>query len=381
MRRSTDRILTTHTGSLQRPPDLLQMLIAQQLGKQVDAAALARATDVAVGDIVKRQADVGLSVINDGEMKRASYATYIKDRLQGLEGRENPRALYGPTPDTEQFPQWGARWLASGKYPISRPVCDRPITPGDGAAIREDIARLKAAAQGLDGVELFMTAISPASVANNHPNEYYKTQDEYLYAIADALRSEYQAIVDAGLVLQIDCVDLGGRKPPGTTREDVRKDRQQKIDLINHATRGMPADQIRIHVCWGALEGPHHNDAPLEDFVDILLTAHAAGLMLTAANGRHEHEWRVWQDVKVPDGKVIIPGIIDNTTNIIEHPRTVAERIVRFAGVLGRENVIAGVDCGFSSNINIDEVDPDIAFEKLKALVEGAEIASAELWR
>jgi 5-methyltetrahydropteroyltriglutamate--homocysteine methyltransferase len=381
MRRSTDHILTTHTGSLQRPKDLLSLLVAQQEGAPVDTAALTKAADEAVDAIVRRQAEAGLSVVNDGEMNKASYATYIKDRLIGLDGPENPRPLYGSTPDVEAFPEWGARWLSSGKYAIARPVCNGPISHKGTAAIEADIARVKAAAARLPIEELFMTAISPASVANNHPNEYYKTQEEYLYAIADALHFEYKAITDAGLVLQIDCVDLGGRKPPGMSTEDVRKDRAQKIELINHATKGLPAERIRIHVCWGALEGPHHHDAPLEDFADILLGAHPQGLMLTAANGRHEHEWRVWQDVKVPEGKVLIPGVIDNTTNIIEHPRVVADRLIRFAEVVGRENVIGGVDCGFSSNINIDEVDREIAFLKLKALADGAAIASAELWR
>jgi 5-methyltetrahydropteroyltriglutamate--homocysteine methyltransferase len=380
MKRSEHRILTTHTGSIQRPPALRDVHAAIQEGKTVDALEFARTVSSAVADVVKHQAEAGLAVINDGEMSRASYATYIKDRLTGFEGAENPRTLYSTPPDAAEFPDWGVRWVQTQRWAVSRPSCNGPIQAKDSAAVLKDIADLKAAAKGIDCEELFMTAISPASVANNHPNEYYSTQEEYLYAIADALHSEYKAIIDAGLVLQIDCVDLGGRHDAQTSLEEVRKDRAMKIDLINQATKDLPPDRMRIHVCWGAAEGPHHNDAPLSDFVDILLTARPEGLMVTSANGRHEHEWKVWKDVKVPDGKVIMPGVIDNTTNIIEHPQVVADRIIRFAGILGRENIIAGVDCGFSSNINIDEVDPKIAWAKLRALADGAALASEEFW-
>ena len=380
MKRSDDRILTTHTGSIQRPRELRDMHATVQEGKPVDTARMSQLVTDAVAGVVQRQADAGLAVVNDGEMSRASYATYIKDRLNGFDGPENPRALYAAPPDATEFPEWGERWVKIQRWAVSRPSCNGPITAKEPTSLLRDIADLKAAAKSAQYEELFMTAISPASVANNHPNQYYKTQEEYLYAIAEALRSEYKTILNAGLVLQIDCVDLGGRKDASTSLEDVRKDRALKVDLINVATKGLDPENIRIHVCWGAAEGPHHNDAPLADFVDILLGANAAGLMVTSANGRHEHEWKVWQDIKLPDGKVIMPGVIDNTTNIIEHPRVVADRIVRYAGVLGRENVIAGVDCGFSSNINIDEVDPEIAWAKLRALADGAALASKELW-
>jgi 5-methyltetrahydropteroyltriglutamate--homocysteine methyltransferase len=381
MKRSEHRILTTHTGSIQRPPELLEMHVLQQKGERVDPGKFNDSVKRAVADVIKSQAEAGLSIINDGEMSRASYATYIKDRLTGFEGPENPRALYSATPDASEFPDWGERWVRTQKFAVSRPSCNGPVKAKDSAAVRRDIENLNAAVASVQYEELYMTAISPASVANNHPNEYYATREEYLYAIADALHSEYKAIVDAGLVLQIDCVDLGGRRDAATSLEEVRKDRITKIDLINQATKDLAPDRIRIHVCWGAAEGPHHQDVPLKDIVDILLRARPQGLMVTTANGRHEHEWKVWKDVKVPDGKVIMPGVIDNTTNIIEHPQVVADRIIRFANVLGRENVIAGVDCGFSSNINIDEVDAKIAWAKLRSLADGAEIASRELWR
>jgi 5-methyltetrahydropteroyltriglutamate--homocysteine methyltransferase len=380
MKRSDHRILTTHTGSIQRPRELRDMHATVQEGKPVDTARMSQLVTDAVAGVVKRQAEVGLAVVNDGEMSRASYATYIKDRLNGFEGPENPRPLYAAPPDASEFPEWGERWVKIQRWAVSRPSCSGPITAKEPTSLLRDIADLKAAAKGAQYEELFMTAISPASVANNHPNAYYRTQEEYLYAIAEALRSEYKTILDAGLVLQIDCVDLGGRKDASTSLEDVRKDRALKVDLINVATKGLDPENIRIHVCWGAAEGPHHNDAPVAAFVDILLGANAAGLMVTSANGRHEHEWKVWKDIELPEGKVIMPGVIDNTTNIIEHPRVVADRIVRYAGVLGRENVIAGVDCGFSSNINIDEVDPEIAWAKLRALADGAALASKELW-
>jgi 5-methyltetrahydropteroyltriglutamate--homocysteine methyltransferase len=381
MKRSEHRILTTHAGSIQRPPELLKMIVAQQEGRSVDAAVWSAAVKDAVAEMVKRQTDAGLTVINDGEMSRASYAAYIKDHLSGLDGPENPVALHGNPAGGDDFPGYSAMRAGYQKYHVSRPSCNAPIKPMESSAVHDDIENLKAASKGANFEELFMTAISPASVANNHPNQYYATHEEYLNAIATALNAEYKAIIDAGLLLQIDCVDLGGRRPPGTPVEDVRKDRAMKVELINYATHDLPPDRMRVHVCWGALEGPHHTDAPLKDFVDILLTLRPAGLMVTTANGRHEHEWKVWKDVKVPDGKVIIPGVIDNTTNIIEHPEVVADRIVRFANIVGRENVIAGVDCGFSSNINIDDVNPKIAWAKLRSLAEGAELASKQLWR
>jgi len=405
MKNSSDRIQTSHGGSLPRPDDLIEANAKREAGT-VDEVAFQKKLTESVADVVRRQVAAGITVPGDGEYGKSmghkinyrAWWSYSFSRLANLKvkglglydmpaHRSSPGntvlSSFADRRDRQRFaaaygdPESG---VSTGPRAHDWPFCVGPLSYTGHKAIAADIANFKAALAASGASEGFMTSIGPASCARIG-NEHYKSDDEFVFACADAMREEYKAIVEAGLVLQIDCVDLGGRKPPGTTREDVRKDRQQKIDLINHATRGLPAEQIRIHVCWGALEGPHHNDAPLEDFADILLTAHPAGLMLTAANGRHEHEWRVWQDVKVPEGKVIIPGIIDNTTNIIEHPRTVAERIVRFAGVLGRENVIAGVDCGFSSNINIDEVDPDIAFEKLKALVEGAEIASHELWR
>ncbi len=375
MKRSTERILTTHTGSLARPPELLQMLLAREEGQPVDPGVFDAAVQRAVTEKVKRQVEAGLAIVNDGEQSKISFATYVRERLRGFGGADEPRPV---GLEAREFPEYATRRAT----PYRRPACNAPIAWQDFSAVEKDIANLKAATEGLPVEEVFMTAVSPGTLANFFPNRYYPTREAYLEAVAEVMKREYEAIVQAGFLLQLDCPDLALRSTwfPDLSIPEFRTVVAQNVEALNAATRDIPAEHVRMHVCWGAGEGPHNHDVPLRDIVDVLLTGRPAALSIVGANGRHEHEWKVWQDVQLPAGKVLIPGVIDSTTNIVEHPEVVAERIVRYANVLGRENVIAGVDCGFGTNARTDQVDPEIAWAKLQALVEGAELATKALW-
>jgi len=375
MKRSTERILTTHTGSLARPPELLQMLLAREEGQPVDPGVFDAAVQRAVTEKVKRQVEAGIAIVNDGEQSKISFATYVRERLHGFGGADEPRPV---GLEAREFPEYATRRAT----PNRRPACNAPIAWQDFSAVEKDIANLKAATEGLPVEEVFMTAVSPGTLANFFPNRYYPTREAYLEAVAEVMKREYEAIVQAGFLLQLDCPDLALRSTwfPDLSIPEFRTVVAQNVEALNAATRDIPAEHVRMHVCWGAGEGPHNHDVPLRDIVDVLLTGRPAALSIVGANGRHEHEWKVWQDVQLPAGKVLIPGVIDSTTNIVEHPEVVAERIVRYANVLGRENVIAGVDCGFGTNARTDQVDPEIAWAKLQALVEGAELATKALW-
>jgi len=375
MKRSTERILTTHTGSLARPPELLQMLLAREEGQPVDPGVFDAAVQRAVTEKVKRQVEAGIAIVNDGEQSKISFATYVRERLHGFGGADEPRPV---GLEARGFPEYATRRAT----PYRRPACNAPIAWQDFSAVEKDIANLKAATEGLPVEEVFMTAVSPGTLANFFPNRYYPTREAYLEAVAEVMKREYEAIVQAGFLLQLDCPDLALRSTwfPDLSIPEFRTVVAQNVEALNAATRDIPAEHVRMHVCWGAGEGPHNHDVPLRDIVDVLLTGRPAALSIVGANGRHEHEWKVWQDVQLPAGKVLIPGVIDSTTNIVEHPEVVAERIVRYANVLGRENVIAGVDCGFGTNARTDQVDPEIAWAKLQALVEGAELATKALW-
>ena len=375
MKRSHERILTTHTGSLARPPELLQMLLAREEGQPVDASVFDATVRRAVTETVKRQVETGLDVVNDGEQSKISFATYVRERLHGFGGADEPR----PTSlEAREFPEYAARRA----FPYRRPACNAPIAWKDFAAVETDIAHLKTATAGLPVEEVFMPAVSPGTLANFFPNRYYPTRAAYLEAISEVMQREYEAIVQAGFILQLDCPDLALRSTwfPDLSMPEFRTVVAQNVEALNAATRNIPAEHVRMHVCWGAGEAPRNHDVPLRDIVDVLLKARPAALSIMGANGRHEHEWKVWQDVPLPEGKVLIPGVIDSTTNIIEHPEVVADRLVRYANVLGRENIIAGVDCGFGTNARTDQVDPKIAWAKLRALVEGAELATRTLW-
>jgi 5-methyltetrahydropteroyltriglutamate--homocysteine methyltransferase len=375
MKRSIERIVTTHTGSLARPPELLQMLLARDEGQAVDPEVFDATVRQAVTQTVQRQVEIGLAVINDGEQSKISFATYIRERLHGFGGADEPRPI---SLEAREFPEYAARRAT----PYRRPACNAPVAWKDFAAVEKDIANLQAATTGLQVEEAFLTAVSPGTIVNFFPNRYYPTRDAYLEAVAEVMQREYEAIVQAGFLLQLDCPDLALRSTwfPDLSIPEFRTIVAHNVAALNHATRDIPAERMRMHVCWGAGETPRNHDVPLHDIVDELLKARPAGLSLMGANGRHEHEWKVWQEVRLPDGKILIPGVIDSTTNSIEHPEVVAERLVRYASVLGRENVIAGVDCGFGTNAQTDQVDPKIAWAKLRALVEGAELATRELW-
>ena len=375
MQRSHERILTTHTGSLARPPELLQMLLAREEGQPVDASVFDTTVRHAVTETVKRQVETGLDIVNDGEQSKISFATYVRERLHGFGGADEPRPA---SLEAQEFPEYAARRA----FPYRRPACNAPIAWKDFAAVETDIANLKAATAGLPLQEVFMPAVSPGTLANFFPNRYYPTREAYLEAISEVMQREYVAIVQAGFILQLDCPDLALRSTwfPNLSLPEFRTVVAQNVEALNHATRNIPAEHVRVHVCWGAGEAPRNHDVPLRDIVDVLLKARPAALSIMGANGRHEHEWKVWRDVPLPEGKVLIPGVIDSTTNIIEHPEVVADRLVRYANVLGRENIIAGVDCGFGTNARTDQVDPKIAWAKLRALVEGAELATRVLW-
>jgi len=379
VKRSTDRILTTHTGSLPRPKDLLGLLRDREEGRPVAEAALSTRTRSAVHDVVKKQRETGLSVVNDGEQGRADYTIYVKDRLTGFAGE----SLSWPNPDAEEFPEWTE--MARQFVPPfqKRPACTGPVEWKDWPAVERDIQTLKDAAASAGADEVFMTSPSPGQIGRFLQNRYYPSDEKYLYTLADVMKREYRAIVDAGFILQLDCPDLALGRHTQFAHLSLREFRDiaaMHVEVLNYAVADIAPDRMRIHVCWASTGGPHHRDLPLRDIADVVIKARPAGLVIAGANPRHEHEWKVWKDVKLPASKVLVAGVIDSTTNFIEHPELVAERIERYASVVGRENVIAGVDCGFGTFAGRVQVDTNIVWHKLRSLVEGAALASRALW-
>jgi 5-methyltetrahydropteroyltriglutamate--homocysteine methyltransferase len=381
MKCSTDRILTTHVGSLPRSQAVTDVLFARERNEVGEAKAAAEVICDAVAEVVRRQVAVGIDVVSDGEMSKISYATYIAERFAGFDG-DTPRE---PGQDLVEFPGLLKKLAERGstaKY--RRPRCVGPIRVKNLAPMQADIKNLKSAIDATAPAEAFMNAASPGVVALFQPNDFYRSQDEYLAALAEALRVEYEAIVKAGVLLQIDAPDLAmGRHTMYRDRsvEEFERLAAQHIETLNHALRNVPADRARMHVCWGNYEGPHHHDVPMERLLPIVLKAKPQGLLFEAANPRHAHEWAVFKDAKIPEGKVLIPGLLATTTNYVEHPQLVAERIERFADIVGRERVMAGTDCGFGTFAGFGPVEPDIAYLKLQSLAEGARIASQRLWR
>ena len=379
MKRSTSHILTTHTGSLPRSVALQELLRLREERRPYDQAAFASSVRAAVADVVQQQIASGLDVINDGEQERSQYATYVKERLSGFEGERLIRAR--PRLGDTDFPEFVGTHQSSTTMP--QPACTGPIAWKNRDGVQQDIATLKAALGTRQVEEVFMTAASPGVVATFLPNEYYPSHEAYLQALAEVMKYEYQAIVQAGFLLQIDCPDLAMTRVNQFAHLSVDEFKQvvaTHIDILNAALDGLPPERMRLHLCWGNYEGPHHHDVPLQDIVDIVLRARPVGISFEGANPRHAHEWKVWRNVRLPDDKVLIPGVIDSTTNFIEHPELVAERIERYADVVGRERVIAGTDCGFGTSAWGRKVDGKIAWAKLRSLVEGARLASKALW-
>jgi 5-methyltetrahydropteroyltriglutamate--homocysteine methyltransferase len=379
MKRSTERFLTTHTGSLPRPDDLVRMMFAREEGVPVDRAALAARIRTAVAEIASKQTEIGLDIINDGELSKPSYATYIKDRLYGF-GGESGSLRYR---DLVDYPELAKRVFGDpGRSRRKTPACDGPISVRDPQAAQTDADNLSAALQRSQA-EGFLSAASPGVISLFFRNTHYPSHEAYLFAIADAMRHEYESVARAGLVLQIDCPDLAmGRhiQFADLSLEEFRRMARLHIEALNHALAAIPPDQLRMHVCWGNYEGPHHYDVPLADIIDIVLEARPSGISFEAANPRHGHEWTVFERVKLPEGKVIIPGVLESKTNYIEHPDLVAQRIGRYAKLVGRENVIAGSDCGFGTWVGQAAVDPGVVWAKMASLAEGARRASRELW-
>jgi len=384
MQRSVDRILTTHTGSLPRPESLLQLMLAHESGQPVEPAALDAEVRAAVDGIVARQVESGVDVVNDGEMSKIGYSTYVKERLTGFGGTQTfaTGGTLFPT-DLAAFPRFAQRMMSSQNFDLKLPSCTGPIEVADAQAVHKDIARLKQAAADSKPLDVFMSAASPGVIALFLANEYYPSREAYLEAIATAMKQEYNAIAHAGLVLQLDCPDLAmGRHIQfgQATLEEFRRNAAMNVEALNFAVADIPPDQLRMHLCWGNYEGPHHTDVALRDIIDIVLSARPSAILLEACNPRHAHEWQVFEDVKLPEGKVLIPGVVDSTNNYIEHPDLVAQRIEKYASLVGRENVMAGSDCGFGTFAGISSVDPDITWAKFQSLSEGARHASERLW-
>ena len=362
MVRSTDRFLTTHTGSLPRPDDLVRMMFAKEEGVPVDAAALHARVRSAVREVVSKQVDAGLDIVNDGEMSKPSYATYIKDRLAGFGGSGNTFVYQ----DLAEFPALAKRVFGDpGRSRRKTPACNSPIAVSEPAAVRRDVDDLKAALLGEGPRTGFLSAASPGVISLFFRNEHYPTHEAYLFAIAEAMRHEYENITRNGLILQLDCPDLAmGRhiQYADLSLPEFRKRATMHVEALNHAVANIPPDQLRMHVCWGNYEGPHHHDVAFSDIIDIILAARPRAISFEAANPRHAHEWVLFERVKLPDGKVLIPGVIESKSNFIEHPELVAQRIARYAKLVGRENVIAGSDCGYGTWVGQAAVDRDVVW-------------------
>ena len=386
MKLSTDRILTTHVGSLPRPDGLFEMMLAKMDGKAVDEKAYAERVRRAVEDSVKRQVGAGLDVVSDGEMGKPSFITYAAQRLGGLEKREGVRpSPFSNTRETRDFPEYYQSAVAeqvSARRRRALMVCAGPISYKGHEQLKAELDLLKSALTGVDVTEAFVPAIAPSNIETTTPNEYYKTEEEYVFAIAQAMREEYQAIVQEGFLLQIDDPFLITYyiTRPDLSVADCRKWAELRVEALNAAIAGIPADRIRFHTCYSINMGPRVHDMQLRDIIDIILKVRAGGYSFEAANPRHEHEWQEWKRVKLPDDKVLMPGVITQSTVLVEHPELVAQRIARYADIVGRERVIASADCGFASFAGSNEVHPSIVWAKFAALVEGARIASNRLW-
>jgi 5-methyltetrahydropteroyltriglutamate--homocysteine methyltransferase len=380
LKTSEDRILTTHVGSLPRSQAVTEVVFAREKGERLDDETAGLTIRQAVKQVVQRQAEAGVDVVSDGEMSKISYATYIKDRITGFEG-DSPRQ---PPKDLEEFPAFLERQVSSGGTPsYSKPCCVGEIRVKDIGPVREDIENFQAALDGAAVAEGFMNAASPGVIALFQPNHHYPDHESYLEAIAEAMSSEYEAITQSGLILQLDSPDLGlGRHMMFKDKSDAEYQRLAglHVEALNHATRNIAPDRMRLHVCWGNYEGPHHRDAPMSMVLPIALRARPQALLFEASNPRHAHEWAVFRDSDIPEDKILVPGVLDSTTNFIEHPELVAERICRFTDIVGCERVMAGTDCGFSTFAGFGAVDQDIVYAKLASMSEGARIASQRLW-
>ena len=387
MKTSIDRILTTHVGSLIRPQALQEIMRAKQGGEAYDRAAYDACLKQSTADVVRRQADTGLDVISDGEFGKAiSWNQYVVERLSGFELRAIPAGYRPGTPgaDRTRFKEFYAELDA--REPMANPrmvACVGPVKYVGQAIVQRDIDNFKAALKGVTVEQAFMPVVAPSSVLPDRKDEYYKSEEEWLAAVTAAMRTEYKMIVDAGFILQIDdaraATAYDRMVPPGTF-EDYRRWLEKFVELLNQALDGIPEERVRYHVCWGSWPGPHVSDVPLKAIVDLILKVRAGAYVIESANPRHEHEWQVWKDVKLPPGRVLIPGVISHATNVVEHPELIAERILRFANLLGRENVMAGTDCGFAQGTFYRRVHPTVMWAKFEALVEGARLASRQLW-
>ncbi|HCP22533.1 MAG: cobalamin-independent methionine synthase II family protein [SAR202 cluster bacterium] len=380
MKRSETRILTTHTGSLPRSPELQEVLRSRLDHQDAEAEEYRASVEEGVADVVARQVAAGIDVINDGEQGRVQYATYVKDRLTGYDGEQIIRTV--PRKDDLEFPEFAAqRGPSSATLPW--PACTGPVGWKDKDAVQREIQRLKTATEGVAAEEVFMTSASPGVIANFLPNQFYASEEEYLYALADVMKDDYKAIIDSGLLLQIDCPDLAMTRITQFSHlgeDEFIKIVEMHVEVLQHALAGLPPDRMRMHLCWGNTEGPHHYDVPLKRIVNIVIKAPPGAISFEGANPRHAHEWKVWEDVKLPEGKVIIPGVLDTTTNFIEHPDLIAQRIANYAGIVGKENMMVGSDCGFGTSAWGRRVESRVAWAKLASMVEGARLASAELW-
>jgi len=380
MHTSDDHILTTHVGSLPRPADVTDVVFAREREETVEQDTFERVVGAAVETVVARQRSTGIDVPSDGEMSKISYATYIKDRLTGFEG-DSPRRAPA---DLKDFPGHLERLARAGGTPeYRRPRCVGPIAVKDLGPLHDDISWMQAAMRSAGYEQGFMNSATPGVIALFQPSDHHHSHEAYLEEVAEAMRHEYEAIVESGLLLQLDSPDLGlGRHMmfPDLDEDEFLRVARRHVEILDHALRNVPGDRVRLHVCWGNYEGPHHCDIALARVLPLVLEAKPRALLFEASNPRHAHEWTAWEDVAIPDDYVLVPGVIDSTTNFIEHPELVAQRIERFAGIVGRERVVAGTDCGFATFAGFGAVDGEIAWAKLESLAEGARIASARLW-
>jgi len=382
MKRSTERILVTHAGSLARPKDLMEMLLARNDGKPYDREALPERLRSAVAEVAQKQIECGVDIVNDGELGKSNFSRYARERLSGFVERPagpdfKPTSIFGR--DMIEFPDYFNRGGRTSIGHHSRVFyCAEPLKYVGHDEVKADIENLKAALHGKQFEEAFLPAIAPGTMEHWMKNEYYPTEEAYLFAIADAMHEEYKAIVNAGFLLQIDDPDLADawQMFPQMSAADYRKYQEMRIDALNHGLRDLPIDRVRFHMCWGSYHGPHKYDIPLKDIVDIILKVRAGAYSIEASNPCHEHEWRVWEDVKLPDGKILIPGVVGHYSDFIEHPQAIADRLVRYAKIMGRENVMAGTDCGIGSRVG----HPQVGWAKFQAMAEGARMATKELW-